>query len=57
MSETTIEWDAEALAKLEKAPIFVRKMIKGKVEKAAAAMGETLITAELMDKIKEAEMG
>jgi hypothetical protein len=57
MSDTTIEWDAEATAKLEKAPIFVRKMIKGKVEKAAAAMGETVITAELMDKIKQAEMG
>jgi hypothetical protein len=57
MSETAIEWDAEASAKLEKAPIFVRKMIKGKVEKAAAAMGETTITAELMDKIKQAEMG
>jgi len=56
MSETTIEWDAEATAKLGKAPIFVRKMIKGKVEKAAAAMGETTITAELMDKIKELEM-
>ncbi len=57
MSETTIEWDAEALAKLEKAPVFVRKMIKGKVEKAAAAMGETAITPELMDKIKQLEMG
>ncbi|VAW34775.1 hypothetical protein MNBD_DELTA02-643 [hydrothermal vent metagenome] len=56
MSDTTIEWDAEAQAKLEKAPVFVRKMIKGKVEKAAKAMGETTITSELMDKIKQLEM-
>ncbi len=56
MSDNTIDWDDDALAKLENVPVFVRKMVKGKIEKAALAKGETRITAELMDIIKSEEM-
>jgi len=56
MSDSAIEWADDALAKLENVPVFVRKMVKGKIEKAAAAKGETKITAELMDIIKSEEM-
>lgn len=57
MSDSELVWDDEALAKLERVPVFVRKMAKAKIEKAALAMGETKITAELMDKIRNEEMG
>jgi hypothetical protein len=56
MSDVSPVWDDEALEKLEKVPSFVRKMVKGKIEKAATAMGEQRITAELMDKIRKEEM-
>jgi len=52
MSENEITWDDEALAKIEKVPAFVRGMVKGKIEKTAKSMGETRITAELVDKIR-----
>lgn len=57
MAENELEWDDDALARLEKIPSFVRGMAKGKIEKAAVALGETKVTAELMDKIKKEEMG
>ena len=57
MSNSKIEWDAEAEKRLAKVPVFVRKMAKGKIEKAARAQGITTITVELMEKIKKEEMG
>lgn len=57
MSESDIEWDPEAEERINKAPVFVRKMARGKVEKAARALGEKRITVELMEKIKKQEMG
>lgn len=57
MSDGNLVWDDEALEKLENVPVFVRSMAKGKIEKAALAMGETRITAELVDRIKKEEMG
>ncbi len=57
MSEDEVVWDEKALEKLEKVPVFIRKMVKGKVEKAALAKGESKITAELMDKIRTDESG
>jgi hypothetical protein len=56
MSEKALEWDEEALKKLERVPSFVRGMAKGKIEKAAAAMGAARITAELVDRIRKEEM-
>lgn len=57
MSESEVVWDEKALEKLEKVPVFIRKMVKGKVEKAALEKGESRITPELMDKIRTEESG
>lgn len=52
-----MEWDKDALAKLNKAPFFIRKIARGKVEKAARAEGIDRITLEFMERIKNKEMG
>ncbi len=57
VSSDDIEWDAEAVKRLEKAPFFVRKMARAKVEKAAQKLGEKRITVELMEKVKKQVMG
>jgi len=56
MAESDLVWDPEAEARINKAPIFVRKMARGKVEKAARALGEKRITVELLERIKKQEM-
>jgi hypothetical protein len=56
MSSDKIEWELEAEKRLAKVPVFVRKMAKSKIEKAAKAHGITTITVELMEKIKKEEM-
>ena len=57
MTNTDIEWDPKAEERINKAPFFVRKLARGKVEKAAKALGEKRITVELLEKIKKQEMG
>ncbi len=57
MSESEVVWDEKALEKLEKVPVFIRKMVKGKIEKAAMAKGASKITPELMDEIRKEESG
>lgn len=57
MSNTALSWEEEALKRLEKIPVFVRGMAKGKIEKAAQEAGITTITTEFMDKIKDKMMG
>lgn len=52
-----IEWDSEAEKRIRKAPFFVRKHARKKVEAAARKLGETRITVELMEKVKKQEMG
>lgn len=52
-----ITWTPEAKARLEKAPVFIRPMIKKGVEKKAKARGLTEITEELMDEAKKEAMG
>ena len=49
MSESTLEWEEAALQRLEKIPSFVRGMAKKKIEKAAIAAGEDIVTAEFME--------
>ncbi len=46
-------WSDEAKERLEKAPAFVREMIKDGVEQYARAIGAEIITPELMAKLKE----
>ncbi len=57
MSNSNLVWDDEALEKLERVPVFVRKMVKGKIEKAALELGEERITVEFMDKVKSEKGG
>jgi hypothetical protein len=56
MSKQPVEWSAEALARLNKAPFFVRRFARNKVEKAALALGETRISLALFEAIKQKEM-
>lgn len=56
MSKDEFEWDADAEKRINKAPLFVRKIARRKVEKAAKALGEKRITVELVEKIKKKEM-
>ncbi len=53
---TEITWTPEAQARLAKVPIFVRKMVKKKIEKYAVSKGVSEITAELVQEAKDAQM-
>jgi len=57
MNNETIEWDDDALARLEKIPAFVRNMAKAKIEKAARETGEARVTTAFMDANKARLMG
>ena len=48
-------WDDEALKKIEQAPFFIRKIAKNKVEKAALAQGETRITVDFVEQVRQKE--
>ena len=56
MSDSGFEWNEEALERIKKVPFFVRKAAKSKIEKAAKELGETQITAELVDRVRAIEM-
>ena len=53
MSTEKLVWDDDALKKMEKAPFFIRKFAKNKVEKAAIAQGKTTITVEFVEKVRQ----
>lgn len=57
MSNESMAWDDDALARLEKIPAFVRKMAKSKIEKAARESGESRVTSAFMDANKARLMG
>ena len=57
MTDQAIQWDEEALKRIEKIPSFVRNMAKSKIEKAAIAAGEERITVEFLDANKSKLMG
>lgn len=57
MTEQSIPWDDDALERLEKIPVFVRKMAKSKIEKAARDAGEPKVTAAFLDANKARLMG
>lgn len=48
-----MEWSDEAQARLNKAPFFVRKMVRKKVNKEAEKRGLTLVNTELIDAVKK----
>lgn len=53
MSTDKLTWDEEALKKIDQAPFFIRKIAKNKVEKAATAQGETRITVEFVEQVRQ----
>ena len=53
MSNTELKWEDDAAEMLGKVPVFIRKMVKGKIEKAAKANGEETITVAFMEKVKK----
>ena len=52
-----IPWTDEATERLQRAPIFLRSMVKRLAEKKAREMGEPQITATLLDQFKRQMMG
>lgn len=57
MTEQSIQWDEDALKRIEKIPAFVRNMAKSKIEKAAIAAGEARVTVAFLDANKAKLMG
>lgn len=57
MTNQSIQWDDEALKRIEKIPSFVRNMAKSKIEKAAIAAGEEKVTVAFLDANKAKMMG
>ena len=50
-------WTADALERLERAPIFLRGMVKRLAEKKAGELGHQEITGALLDQFKQQMMG
>jgi hypothetical protein len=54
---TDITWTDEALQRMERAPVFLRGMVKRLAEKKARELGYTAITGEILDQFKSQMMG
>ena len=52
-----MEWDEEASLRLEKIPIFVRRMARSKIEKRASDKGKSIVTIEDVEDAKAGFMG
>ncbi|MBI1195482.1 MAG: protochlorophyllide oxidoreductase [Gammaproteobacteria bacterium] len=57
MSDTSLPWDEDALARLEKIPSFVRNMAKAKIEKADKEAGESKVGSAFMEAHEAKSMG
>ena len=49
----TVEWTAEAKARLKEIPFFVRPAARKKIEKFAQAAGASQITVEVYEQAKQ----
>ena len=56
-TEHEIPWTEEASSRLERAPLFLRGMVRRLAEKKAKELGYTEITAETLDQFKQQMMG
>jgi radical SAM protein with 4Fe4S-binding SPASM domain len=54
VSGAGLEWTADARARLERIPSFVRAVVSDRVERFARERGHTVVTAELMSEIRQA---
>lgn len=52
-----VTWTAEALERLERAPVFLRGMVRRLAEKKARELGKREITGALLDQFKRQMMG
>lgn len=52
-----IAWTEDALQRMERAPVFLRGMVKRLAEKKARELGHGTITAELLEQFKSQMMG
>ena len=52
-----MEWDEEASLRLEKIPVFVRRMARSKIEKRASDKGKNIVTLEDVEDAKAGFMG
>src|SRR5690606_1976319 len=50
-------WTREALSRLERAPAFLRGMVRRLAEKKAKELGYQKITADILDQFKQQMMG
>ena len=50
-----MDWHPDALARLKKAPFFVRPFIRQRAEREASARGLSQVTPELLDQLKAKE--
>lgn len=57
LQQRNLTWEAEAQARLERIPPFVRGMVMKEVENSAVNQGTKIVTAEIMDKASEAWEG
>lgn len=53
LMSNSIEWTAEAEARLKEIPFFVRPAARKKIEKLALEMGATQITVEIYEQAKQ----
>jgi hypothetical protein len=56
-AEADIVWTKEALTRMDRAPLFLRGMVKRLAERKAHELGYTEITAEILDQFKSQMMG
>ena len=52
-----VAWTEEALQRMERAPVFLRGMVKRLAEKKARELGHAVITGQLLDQFKSQMMG
>jgi len=56
-SNATLEWEDEALARIEKAPGFIQPMIIKNAEKEAKARGTNFVTVALLEELQAKQNG
>jgi len=56
-SNATLEWEDEALARIEKAPGFVQPMIIKNAEKVAKERGTNFVTVKLLEELQAQQSG
>ncbi|KAA1189984.1 protochlorophyllide oxidoreductase [Pseudohalioglobus sediminis] len=56
VAKPPITWDADAAEQLKRAPFFIRKLARKRVEVAARQQGLDRVTLQLVQQVKQKEM-